>query len=85
MSEPLAHRHYDTFELPEAPESPGGLLPGQLALLFSTDREGNIATVAVPFEPLVKEITFTRIATGDCRSPPSVSAAPARSAKGARP
>jgi hypothetical protein len=21
MSEPLAHRHYDTFELPEAPES----------------------------------------------------------------
>jgi hypothetical protein len=60
MSEPLAHRHYDTFELPEAPESPGGLLPGQLALSFSTDREGNIASVAVPFEPLVKDIAFTR-------------------------
>jgi len=59
MSEPLAHRHYDTFELPEAPESPGGLLPGQLALSFSTDREGNIASVAVPFEPLVKDIVFT--------------------------
>jgi CubicO group peptidase (beta-lactamase class C family) len=85
MSEPLAHRHYDTFELPEAPESPGGLLPGQLALSFSTDHEGNIATVAVPFEPLVKDIAFTRIAAGDCTSPPSVSAAPARSAKGARP
>jgi hypothetical protein len=85
MSEPLAHRHYDTFELPEAPESPGGLLPGQLALSFSTDREGNIASVAVPFEPLVKDIAFTRIAAGDCASPPSVSAAPARSAKGARP
>jgi CubicO group peptidase (beta-lactamase class C family) len=66
MSEPLAHRHYDTFELPEAPESPGGLLPGQLALSFSTDREGNIASVAVPFEPLVKDIVFTRIAAGDC-------------------
>jgi CubicO group peptidase (beta-lactamase class C family) len=66
MSEPLAHRHYDTFELPEAPESPGGLLPGQLAVSFSTDREGNIASVAVPFEPLVKDIVFTRIAVGDC-------------------
>jgi CubicO group peptidase (beta-lactamase class C family) len=62
MSEPLAHRHYDTFELPEAPESPGGPLAGQLALSFSTDREGNIASVAVPFEPLVKDIVFTRIA-----------------------
>jgi CubicO group peptidase (beta-lactamase class C family) len=62
MSESLAHRHYDTFELPEAPESPGGLLPGQLALSFSTDREGNIASVAVPLEPLVKDIAFTRIA-----------------------
>jgi hypothetical protein len=50
------HRRYDTFELPEAPESPGGLLPGQLALSFSTDHEGNIASVAVPFEPLVPHI-----------------------------
>jgi CubicO group peptidase (beta-lactamase class C family) len=66
MSEPLTHRHYDTFELPEAPESPGGLLPGQLTLSFSTDREGNIASVAVPFEPFVKDIAFTRIAAGDC-------------------
>jgi CubicO group peptidase (beta-lactamase class C family) len=85
MSEPLAHRHYDTFELPEAPESPGGLLPGLLALSFSTDREGNIASVAVPFEPLVKDITFTRFAAGDCTRPPSVRAAPPRSAKGQRP
>jgi CubicO group peptidase (beta-lactamase class C family) len=65
MSEPLTHRHDDTFELPEAPQSPGGLLPGQLAVSFSTDREGNIASVAVQFEPLVKDITFTRIAAGD--------------------
>jgi CubicO group peptidase (beta-lactamase class C family) len=66
MSEPLAHRHYDTFELPEAPESPSGLLPGQLAISFSTDREGNIVSLAAPFEPLVKDIVFTRIAAGDC-------------------
>jgi CubicO group peptidase (beta-lactamase class C family) len=69
MSEPLAHRHCDTFELPETPESPGSLLPGQLALSFSTDREGNIASISVPFEPLVKDIVFNRIATGDCTNP----------------
>src|SRR5262249_19036658 len=28
MSEPLAPRHYDTFELPDAPDTPGRLLPG---------------------------------------------------------
>ena len=69
MSEPLAHRHCDTFELPETLESPGSLLPGQLAKSFSTDREGNIASVSVPFEPLVKDIVFNRIATGDCTNP----------------
>jgi len=67
MSEPLAHLHNDTFELPETPESPGGLLPGQLTLSFSADGEGKIAGVAVPFEPLVKEITFIRTAARDCR------------------
>jgi hypothetical protein len=61
MSEPLAHRHYDTFELPEVP---GRLLPDGLAISFSTDREGNIASLAAPFEPLVKDIVFTRIAAG---------------------
>jgi len=69
MSEPLAHRHYHTFELPEAPESPGCLLPGRLAISFSTDRESNIVSLAVPFEPLVKDIIFRRIAGGDCTSP----------------
>jgi hypothetical protein len=69
MSEPLAHRHYDTFELPEAPEAPGRLLPGRLTISFGTDREGDIASLAVPFEPLVKDIVFTRMAAGDCADP----------------
>jgi CubicO group peptidase (beta-lactamase class C family) len=69
MSEPLAHRLYDTFELPELPEAPGRLLPGRLAISFSTDREGDIASLAVPFEPLVKDIVFTRIPAGDCMNP----------------
>src|SRR5215467_6889748 len=66
MSEPLAHRHYDTFELPEAPDR---LLPDRLAIPFFTDREGNIASLAAPFEPLVKDIVFTRTAAGDCTNP----------------
>jgi Domain of unknown function (DUF3471)/Beta-lactamase len=66
MSEPLAHRHYDTFELPEAPDR---LLPDRLTISFSTDREGNIASLAAPFEPLVKDIVFTRMAAGDCMNP----------------
>ena len=66
MSEPLAHRHYDTFELPEAPDRP---LPERLTISFSTDREGDIASLAAPFEPLVKDIVFTRTAAGDCTNP----------------
>jgi len=66
MSEPLAHRHYDTFELPEAP---GRLLPDWLTISFSTNREGDIASLAAPFEPLVKDIVFTRAPAGDCTSP----------------
>jgi hypothetical protein len=66
LSEALAHRHYDTFELPEAA---GRLLPDRLAVSFSTDREGNIASLAAPFEPLVKDIVFTRVPAGDCMNP----------------
>lgn len=66
MSEPLAHRHNDTFELPEQPEAPGHLLPGRLAVAFWSDREGDIASLAVPFEPLVKDIVFTRVSASDC-------------------
>jgi hypothetical protein len=66
MSAPLAHRHYDTFELPEAPDR---LLPDRLAISFSTDREGNVATLSAPFEPLVQDIVFTRVASGDCMDP----------------
>src|SRR5262249_36381433 len=63
MSEPLTHRHYDTFELPEAP---GRLLLDRFPIAFFTGRDGDIARLAAPFEPLVKDIVFTRIAAGDC-------------------
>jgi CubicO group peptidase (beta-lactamase class C family) len=66
MSAALAHRHYDTFELPEVPRV---LFPDRLAITFSTGRDGNIASLAAPFEPMVKDIVFTRVAGGDCTDP----------------
>ena len=63
MSEPLAHRHYDTFELP------GRLFPDRLAISFFADREGNIASLAATFEPLVQDIVFTRIPAGYSTNP----------------
>jgi hypothetical protein len=63
MSATLEHRHYDTFDLPEAPER---LLPDRLPISFATDREGNIARLSAPLEPLVTDIVFERVASGAC-------------------
>jgi hypothetical protein len=71
MTEPLAHRNSDIFELPEAPDSPGGLLPGRLPLSFSAGRDGNITEVAIRLEPMVEDIVFIRVAAaGSFTSPP---------------
>jgi hypothetical protein len=66
MFAPLIHRHFETFELPEAP---GRLLPDRLAITFLTDREGNIVSLSAALEPAVKDIVFTRLAAGDCTDP----------------
>jgi CubicO group peptidase (beta-lactamase class C family) len=66
MFAPLIHRHFETFELPEAP---GRLLPDLLAITFLTDREGNIVSLSAPLEPMVKDIVFSRLAAGDCTDP----------------
>ena len=59
----MGHRHYETFELPEVPDR---LLPDRLAVTFLTHREGDIVSLSAPLEPMVKDIVFTRLATGDC-------------------
>jgi len=63
MFAPMAHRHYETFELPEVPDR---LLPDRLAITFLTDREGSIVSLSAPLEPMVKDIAFVRLAAGDC-------------------
>jgi hypothetical protein len=59
----MAHRHYETFELPEVPDR---LLPDRLAITFLTDRDGNIVSLSAALEPMVKDIVFLRLAAGDC-------------------
>jgi CubicO group peptidase (beta-lactamase class C family) len=66
MFAPLAHRHYDTFELPEVPDR---LLPDRLTVSFTTDPDGNIASLAMPLEPMVAPIVFDRVAAGECMDP----------------
>jgi CubicO group peptidase (beta-lactamase class C family) len=66
MFAPLMHRHYETFELPEVPDR---LLPDRLAITFLTDRDGIIVCLSAPLEPMVKDIVFARLATGDCTDP----------------
>jgi CubicO group peptidase (beta-lactamase class C family) len=63
MSAAMTHRHYETYELPVVKDR---LLPDQLALTFSTDREGDIVSLSAPLEPMVKDIVFARRAAGDC-------------------
>jgi hypothetical protein len=62
----LAHRHYDSFQLPYVY---GELNPDELVVTFATDRDGNITSLSVQLEPLVADIVFTRAASGECVEP----------------
>lgn len=64
----MIHRHYETFELPEAPDR---LLPDRLAITFLTDRDGNIVSLSAPLEPMVKDIIFTRPAASNGPTSPT--------------
>jgi hypothetical protein len=55
----MAHRHYETFELPEVPDRH---VPDRLPITFLTDRKGSIVSLSAPLEPAVKDIVFARSA-----------------------
>jgi CubicO group peptidase (beta-lactamase class C family) len=63
FSGPLTHRHYETFETPRLPYE---LNPDGLAISFTTDRDGNVASLSAQIEQTVAEIVFTRVPGGDC-------------------
>ncbi len=62
-SERLEHYHYDVFQVAEDPLNPfsGG------KLMFLYNMKGEIDRVAVPLEPAVDEIVFTRVADAAMR------------------
>jgi len=60
--------HYDTFELPEAPNR---LLPDRLTISFSIDREGDIASLAAPFEQLSRHRLHPHCGRHCTNPPPS--------------
>ena len=45
---------------------PYDLNPDRLAITFTTDRDGNVASLSAQLEILVADIVFTRAASGDC-------------------
>jgi CubicO group peptidase (beta-lactamase class C family) len=59
----LTHRHYETFETPRLPYE---LNPDGLAISFTTDRDGNVASLSAQLEPMVADIVFMRVPGGDC-------------------
>ncbi|MNL85714.1 hypothetical protein D3C87_2141290 [compost metagenome] len=46
-------------------EKPAEIHPDNLALTFLYNREGTIDRIAAPLEPLVDDIVFHRMASGD--------------------
>jgi hypothetical protein len=54
---PLTHYHYDIFE------ATFERFDLHLKVSFSTNIKGDIDSVAIPFEPTVKEIVFKRVAS----------------------
>jgi CubicO group peptidase (beta-lactamase class C family) len=53
----LKHFHYDVFEV----DDPGNLVPLSGRITFLMDRKGDIERMAVPFEPTIKDVEFTRV------------------------
>ena len=56
MSERLEHFHYDIFQVPDDPQADYA----NLKVLFFSDLSGDISSLAIPFEPKVRDIVFTR-------------------------
>ena len=59
----MTHRHYETFDVPRLPYE---LNPDGLALSFTTDRDGNVASLSAQLEAMVADIVFMRVPSGDC-------------------
>ncbi len=57
ISKPLEHYHYDQFQVPADPLEPFQ----KMRVMFQTDMDGDISSLAMPLQPDVKDIVFTRM------------------------
>lgn len=62
LAGPLTHRHYDTFEHDFRE------LGVKFPFTFATDATGDIVSVAVPMEPMVKDIVFVKQPPAEMRT-----------------
>lgn len=63
LAGPLTHRHYDTFEHDFRE------LGVKFPFTFATDASGDIVSVAVPMEPMVKDIVFVKQSPAEMSTP----------------
>jgi len=57
---PLGHYHYDIFAVPQDLPPPAGALAGAKVTFFY-NKKGDIDRLAIPLEPSVDDIVFTRM------------------------
>ena len=62
VEDKLEHRHYDVFVTPDRPTL---LHPSDRTVTFRYDRQGRIDRLEIPFEQMVDDIVFRRVAAGD--------------------
>jgi CubicO group peptidase (beta-lactamase class C family) len=57
VTKPLEHFHYDQFQVPADPLDPFQ----KTRVMFLTDMDGDISSIAMPLQPDVKDIVFARM------------------------
>jgi CubicO group peptidase (beta-lactamase class C family) len=57
VTKPLEHLHYDVFQVPDSPFEQFA----KLRVMFFSDANGDISSLAMPLETNVKDIVFTRL------------------------
>jgi len=60
LAVPLEHFHYDMFAAPAGLSGPEGMFSGRLVTFFYS-KKGEIDRIAIPLEPAVDDIVFTRV------------------------
>jgi hypothetical protein len=69
ITTPLEHWHYETFSGLEIKGERADNTFENFRIMFGTDKEGEVSSVAAPMEPAVADIVFTRRPDADLTDP----------------